>query len=62
MDLSITFCRAIAALVIANAHFQHVCPWPILASGALLGNVISSAVSSCYICEIRELTDRRLMS
>jgi hypothetical protein len=53
MDLCITFCRAIAAMVITNAHYQHIYPWPCLASGGLLGDVIFFAVSGYCIHNLK---------
>lgn len=53
MDLFITFCRAIAALLITNAHYQHVYPLQILASGGLLGDVLFFAVSGYCIYNLK---------
>lgn len=43
--LFIVLMRALAAMVITNSHYEHIYPYPIIANGGLLGDVLFFAVS-----------------
>ena len=53
MDQSITLLRALACLLITNAHYGNIYPLKIIANGGLLGDVIFFAVSGYCIYMIR---------
>ncbi|MCS5422115.1 MULTISPECIES: hypothetical protein [Psychrilyobacter] len=54
MFFFITFLRAFGAMIITNAHYTTIYPYPILASGGLLGDVIFFAVSGYCISQIKD--------
>lgn len=53
MDQFITLLRALACVLITNAHYEDVYPIKIIANGGLLGDVIFFAVSGYCIYNIR---------
>ncbi|MEE1013331.1 MAG: acyltransferase family protein [Clostridia bacterium] len=53
MIFCISFLRALAAMIITNAHYQNVYPLEIIANGGLLGDVIFFAVSGFCLYNIK---------
>ncbi len=53
-DCWITVSRALAAVIITNAHYKGVYPIPALAAGGLLGDVLFFAVSGYCLANIRQ--------
>ena len=53
MDIFITFLRAVACVVITNAHYEEIYPAKIFANGGLLGDVIFFAVSGYCVYNIK---------
>ena len=51
---SVTFCRALAACLITNAHYSGVYPVEMIASGGLLGDVLFFGVSGFCLCDIKK--------
>lgn len=45
--------RALAAIIITNAHYEEIYPVSIIANGGLLGDVIFFAVSGFCLCSIK---------
>lgn len=53
MVFFVTFLRALAALIITNAHYTGVYPYDIIANGGLLGDVIFFAVSGFCLYNVK---------
>lgn len=53
MILSVSFLRALAAMIITNSHYQDIYPLEIMANGGLLGDVIFFAVSGFCLYQIK---------
>lgn len=53
MIFYITVLRALAAMLITNAHYNNVYPIEIIANGGLLGDVIFFAVSGFCLYNIK---------
>ena len=50
----ITVLRALAAMLITNAHYTGIYPTDIIANGGLLGDVIFFAVSGFCLCNVKK--------
>lgn len=53
MVFFITFLRALAAIIITNAHYTGVYPTDLIANGGLLGDVIFFGVSGFCLCDVK---------
>jgi peptidoglycan/LPS O-acetylase OafA/YrhL len=54
MIFYITVLRALAAILITNAHYTGVYPNELIANGGLLGDVIFFAVSGFFLFNVKQ--------